>query len=170
MDQNQLDAFLGHNPRSHVDSMHSSLPLLSVPQVGPLPQRELSTEYADAPALMPSPYSDDGHATVQLNNDTRGDDAAPSGFLPSPYSQHGHGDDQDEPVPDLPQPRTLTASPRPESQFYAPIAVQPVDTSIRALEDAVSGSRPTTPGSLSMMTHGTARRSLATPDVEEASH
>lgn len=193
MDQNQLNAFLGQKPRPTVDSMHSSLPLLSVPQAAPLSRGQPPAEYTDTPApvlspysdhghatvqlnndvredntapsgFLPSPYSDHGHATVQLNNDIRGDDTAPSGFLPSPYSQHGHGDDdQDEPVP-KPQPRILTASPRPESQFYAPIAVQPADVSIRALEEAVAGSRPTTPGSLSMMTHGTARISLAAPD------
>jgi len=162
MDENQLNAFIGQNPRSGVNSVHSSVPLLSgasfVPPVNASSQGETIAEYSDAPAPMPSPYSDHGH----------GNTAVPE-YLPSPYSNHGHGDDNQDLVPstysqdgygygdgnqdsvsDLPPPRILNTSPRPQSAFYAPIAVQPADMSIRALEEAVAGSRSGTPVSLSM--------------------
>ncbi|KAE9411585.1 hypothetical protein BT96DRAFT_1011370 [Gymnopus androsaceus JB14] len=139
-----MDPFLGSAPRANKDSMHSNLPLLSVPHTGP----STPSEYTDAAVpYMPSPYSDHGHGTGQQDN---GDT---SGYLPSPYSQHGHGDETQEsggPVPELPPPRLLTASPRPASEFYDPIVVQPAEISFRALEGAVSGSRPGTPVSLSM--------------------
>lgn len=151
MDENQLNAFVGQKPRSGVNSVHSSVPLLSVPPVDASSRDETPAQYRDAPAPMLSPYSDHGHGNVT---------AVPE-YLPSPYSQHGHGDDNQDTysqhgygdevsVSDLPPPRILTASPRPESAFYAPIAVQPADMSIRVLEEAVAGSRSGTPVSLSM--------------------
>jgi len=105
-----------------------------------------------APHLL-SPYSDNGHdidtgRDLDQSNDGEASDADHSGFFPSPYSQHGHDAPADETA--SPAPRNLTISPRPESQFYEPIAVQPAQFFIRDLEASVAGSRPGTPASLSM--------------------
>ncbi|KAJ3800093.1 hypothetical protein GGU11DRAFT_742809 [Lentinula aff. detonsa] len=156
MDQNQLDTFLKQKPRTNVDSLHSSssMPLLSLPQVDTTLQHDIATEYTDVPA--PNSYRDYQPNAAQGNdqNGTGGEsESGHSLFLPSPYSQHGHDGNDDDVPPELPQPRLMTPSLRPESQFYEPIPVQVGDFSIKALEESASGSRSSTPVSLSMM-HG----------------
>ncbi|KAJ3986605.1 hypothetical protein F5890DRAFT_1502502 [Lentinula detonsa] len=156
MDQNQLDTFLKQKPRTNVDSLHSSssMPLLSLPQVDTTLQHDIATEYTDVPA--PNSYRDYQPNAAQGNDQNGTHDESESGhslFLPSPYSQHGHDGNDDDVPPELPQPRLMTPTLRPESQFYEPIPVQVGDFSMKALEESASGSRSNTPVSLSM-THG----------------
>ncbi|KAJ3877908.1 hypothetical protein F5051DRAFT_452679 [Lentinula edodes] len=167
MDQSQLDTFLKQKPRSNVDSLHSSssIPLLSLPQMDTTLTTRLETapQYTDVPA----PYSDQESGAAQGNDQNGPGDGSESGhsvFLPSPYSHHGHDGNGDD-VPEPTQPRFVTPPPRPESQFYAPIPVQAGDFSMKALEASASGSRSSTPVSLSMI-HG--KKDTSSPPLHAA--
>jgi hypothetical protein len=168
MEHSNLDTFLSQARRPNVSSIHSSVPLLSVPQVGTDSREEPPTEYRDTPdhghgvaaPVLPSPLSDHDHNTVQ--NGDEGTDTGHSSFLPSPYSQLGHGGDESDTVAGEPQSRSMTNSPRPESTFYAPIAVQGGDFSLAALERSTAGSRSGTP------TAHTPARATTSPVSDEA--
>ncbi|KAJ3992704.1 hypothetical protein F5050DRAFT_1715074 [Lentinula boryana] len=170
MDQNQLDTFLKQKPRTNVDSLHSSstMPLLSLPQVNTTLQDDIATEYTDVPA--PNSYRDYQPNAAQGNdqNGTGGEsESGHSLFLPSPYSQHGHDGNGDDAPPELPQLRLMTPSLRPESQFYEPIPVQVGNFSMKALEESASGSRSSTPVSLSMKHGKDGVNTTSSPPVNE---
>ncbi|KAJ3724422.1 hypothetical protein C8R42DRAFT_719118 [Lentinula raphanica] len=153
MDQSQLDTFLKQKPRANVDSLHSSssMPLLSLPQMDTTLPHDIATEYTDVPASSLNIDAPDAAEGNDQNGNADESETGHSLFLPSPYSQHGHDGNGDDVPPEMPQSRLITPSPRPESQFYAPIPVQAGDYSIKALESSASGSRPSTPFSLSMI-------------------
>ncbi|KIK67492.1 hypothetical protein GYMLUDRAFT_238770 [Collybiopsis luxurians FD-317 M1] len=155
---NMEQSFLEPKSRPNVSSMHSSVPLLSVPEAES-DSRDAPTAYTDTPAQprLPSPYSDHDHGAASETGRTHDEEVesqsghSASGYLPSPYSQLGHGGGSgEEDMTGLPQSRSLASSPRPTSEFYGPVPVPVGDFSMRALEATAAGSRPGTPVSLSM--------------------